>query len=268
MRGARRWVAAGLAVVAVAIVAFVVAQGGGGGSTPLNAIAKAAEVTQHVPGGHSLIKATVTAAGSPEGLTETGSMDFDDQGRAEGTLSIRGHSTGKEAELAVVVEGEKAYVSSDVLDSITEGKKWMEVDYSKAVKGADTSSPAESGPQAGLKLLEKVQGAEEVGKEEVEGVPTTHYRGTFPVTEEVFGVKTNFSAPKADVWIDSQNRVRRLLIVVTGSLNKGETKTTTAEEITFTDFGRVPKIEAPPQSEVFDATSELESKVQEAAAGN
>lgn len=45
-RPARRWIGAGLAVVVAAIAAFVVAQGGGSGSGPLNAIAKAAEVTQ------------------------------------------------------------------------------------------------------------------------------------------------------------------------------------------------------------------------------
>jgi hypothetical protein len=266
MRG-RKWVGAGIAVVIVAVAAFVVAQSGGGGDTPLNAIAKAAEVTQHVPGGRAVVKASITAADSPEGLTETGSMDFDDQGRAEGTLKVRGHSTGKEEELTVVADGTKAYVSSDALDSIPEGKKWMELDYSKAVKGANASSPAESSPQEGLKVLEKVEGVEEVGNEEIEGVPTTHYRGTLPVAEEVFGVKTNFGPPKADVWIDSQERVRRMKVVVTGSLNEGEGKTTTEEELTFTEFGRVPKIEAPPEEEVFDATSEIESKVREAANG-
>ena len=50
-RRTRRWVGAGLAVVVIAIVAFVVAQGGGSGGGPLNAIAKAAEVTQREPGG-------------------------------------------------------------------------------------------------------------------------------------------------------------------------------------------------------------------------
>lgn len=35
----------------------------------------------------------------------------------------------------------------------------------------------------------------------------------------------------------------------------------------FVEFGRVPKIELPPTDEVFNATGEIESQVQEAAAG-
>jgi LppX_LprAFG lipoprotein len=267
MAGGKRWIGAGLAVVVIAVVAFVVAQGGGDGGGPLNAIAKAAEVTQRVPGGHADLKATVTSSTSPEGLTETGTMAFDQGGRAEGTLTVRGHSTGKEVELTVIADGPKVYASSDALDSIPEGKKWMGIDYSAAVKGMG-SSPAEAGPQEGLKVLERVQGSEEVGKEDVDGVSTTHYRGTFPATEEVFGVKNHFSAPRADVWIDSQDRVRRMRIVITGSLNEGEGSTTVEEDIDFTDFGRVPKIELPPADEVFDATSEIESQVQSAAEGD
>jgi hypothetical protein len=268
VRGGKRWIGAGVAVVVVAVVAFVIAQSGGGGNTPLNAIAKAAEVTQHVPGGHAVVKATVTAAGSAEGFTESGSMAFDDHGGAEGTLNVTGNTTGKEVEATVIVEGTKVYTSSEAIDSLPAGKKWMELDYSKAVKGTTASSPAESSPQAGLKILEKVQGVEEVGTEDIEGVATTHYRGTLPVAEEVFGVKTNFSAPETDVWIDPQNRVRRMRLVVTGSLSKGQPNITSEEEITFVDFGRIPKIEAPPQEEVFDATNEIESKVQEAAKAN
>jgi hypothetical protein len=204
---------------------------------------------------------------SRSGITEDGTMTFDDQGHAEGTLNLKGDTTGKEIEASVIVDGTKAYMSSDALDSLPEGKKWMGLDYSKAVKGAATASPAEGSPVEGLKVLEKVEGAEEVGKQEIEGVSTTHYRGDFPLTDEIFGVKTHFSAPRADVWIDSQDQVRRMKVVVTGSLNEGEGKTTTEEETTFAEFGRVPKIEAPPQSEVFDATGEIESQVQEAANG-
>jgi hypothetical protein len=264
----RKWIGAALAVVIVAVVAFVVAQSGGGGGGPLNAIAKAAEVTQREPGGHATIKASVTSSTTPEGITETGSMVFDESGKAEGTMTARGHSTGKELELTVVADGTKSYISGDALDSIPEGKKWMELDYSKAVKGLSSSDPVQGGPQEGLKVLEHVEGAEEIGKEEIEGVPTTHYRGTLPAAEEVFGVKTHFGAPHADVWIDSQGRVRRVRLVVTGSLNKGEGAITTEEDITFTDFGRVPAIEVPPADEVFDATGEIESKIQSAAEGN
>lgn len=268
MHGGRKWIGLGLAVVVIAVVAFVVAQGGGSGGTPLNAIAKAAEVTQREPGGRANLRAEITVANSAEGILETGTMDFEDNGRAAGTLTVRGLSNGKEATITSIADGTTSYVSSDDLDTTPDGKKWRKIDLAGAAKLQGGSSPVQGGPQEGLNVLERAQDAEEVGKEAVDGVPTTHYRGTFPATEEVFGVKAHFSAPRADVWVDSQDRVRRMRIVVTGSLNEGEDPATMEMEFNFVEFGRVPKIELPPADEVFDATGELESSVQEAAEGS
>ena len=72
----RRWVATGVAAVVIVLVVFVVAQGNDGGSSPLNAIAKAADVTQRVAGGRAVIHATVTVSNTPEGLTESGIDGF------------------------------------------------------------------------------------------------------------------------------------------------------------------------------------------------
>src|ERR1700742_4214946 len=101
-RARRRWIGAGVAVVVLAIVVFAVAQGGGSGGGPLNAIAKAAEVTQREPGGHATIHATVTSSTTPEGITVNGSMIFDDSGRARGAMTTRGHSTGREIKFLAV----------------------------------------------------------------------------------------------------------------------------------------------------------------------
>jgi hypothetical protein len=268
MRGGRKWIGAGLAVVVIAIAAFVLAQGGGGGSSPLNAIAKAAEVTQHEPGGHAEIEARVTTS-TGEGITESGAMTFDDSGKAEGTLTARGQSTGKEVEITSISSGTTAYMTSDAFGSLPEGKKWMEIDFSKAVKGQASPAPTQgSSPQEGLKILEHVDGVEKLGEEDVNGVPTTHYSGTFPATEEVFGAKVDYSAPRVDVWVDAQDRVRRMKIAVTTSVKESEGPTHTEMTIDYTDFERVPKIEVPAADEVFDITGEIESKVQEEAEGN
>lgn len=265
MRGGRKWIGAGLAVVVVAIAVFALAQGGGNGGGPLNAIAKAAEVTQREPGGHAAIEATVTSSTTPEGVTETGSMTFDDTGKTEGTLKVRGRSTGKEVELTTITDGLTSYVSSDALDSLPEGKKWMELDLSSAtVKGQGAPAPTEASPREGLKILERVEGAKKIGKEEVDGVPTTHYTGSFPPAEEVFGVKVDSSPPRVDVWIDGQDRVRRMKTAVTTSVNEGEGPVDTEITIDYVDFGRVPKIELPPANEVLNVTGKVESEVQAA----
>lgn len=267
-RRGRRWIGAGLAVVVIVIVAFVVAQGGDSGGGPLNAIAKAAEVTQREPGGRALFQSIVTSATTPEGFTETGSLIFDDRDRSRGAFTVRGHTNGREVKGLAIGDGTKSYVSSDQLESLSEGKKWVELDFSSAVKGLGTSASPDAGPKEGLKILERVQGAEEIGKEDIDGVPTTHYRGTLPTSEEVFGVKLHVSALHTDVWIDAQDRVRRMQIVVSGTVGESELSTTTDMTINFVEFGRVPKIGLPDPGEVFNATSEFESNLQSAAEGN
>jgi hypothetical protein len=264
--GARRWIGLGLAVVIVAVVVVVIAQSGGSGSSPLNAIAKAAEVTQREPGGRAVIKATITSVATPEGITESGTMTFDENGRARGELTVSVPATGKEVSLVTVVDGTDSYTSSDSLDdSLPEGKKWMELNLAAAAKGASQADPVSGGPTEGLKILERVQDSEEIGKEDIDGVPTTHYRGTLPTTDEVFGVKASYSALDIDVWIDAQDRVRRMSLDVSGSV--GGQKSRTQMSIDYVEFGRVPKIEVPPADEVFDATKLIESQVQSQAEG-
>jgi hypothetical protein len=104
-----------------------------------------------------------------------------------------------------------------------------------------------------------------VGKEVIQGVPTTHYHGTLPTATEVFGVKTHYSASDLDVWIDGQDRVRRMQAVITGGAGEEGIETTTEMTIDYVEFGRVPAIAPPPAGEVFDGTSKLESQVQSAA---
>jgi hypothetical protein len=269
-RRPRRWLGAGLAVVVVAvIVIFAVAQGGGSGSGPLDAIAKAAEVTQREPGGHALLEASILNTSTPEGIMETGSMIFDDRGMARGVISVKGRSTGKEVKALVIGKGTTSYTSSEAFESLPEGKKWLEIDIRAGSGDAASTGPSASSPKEGLKLLEGVNGAEEVGKEDVRGVPTTHYRGTITAPEEVFGVKVHVSAMNVDVWIDGQERVRRIEMAYSTAVDGAEdSATTTKITINYVSFGRVPKIELPNPDEVFNATSEVESDLQSATEGH
>jgi hypothetical protein len=254
-------------VVVIAVVAFLVAQGGGSGGGPLNAIAKAAEVTQREPGGHATIDATIESSTTPEGISETGPMIFDDRGRAEGTFTVKGLSTGREVTITTIADGTTSYTSSPSLDSIPEGKKWVEVDASSAT--SKTGAPPANGPKEGLKVLESVEEAEKVGEEDVDAVPTSHYRGTFPHAEEVFGVKVDVSEPEIDVWIDGQERVRRMQVSLKSAVRGVENSAATTDiTIDYESFGRVPKIEVPPANDIFNGTSELESNLQSAGEGN
>jgi hypothetical protein len=255
-----------LAVAVVVPIIFVLEQAGGGGSGPLDAIAKAAEATQREAGGHALIHATVTASDTPEGITEAGSIVFENGGRARGTLVVRGHTTGRRAKIQVIADGTTSYTRSDLFSSLPEGRKWVKVDFSSA--GSGSSLPADRGPTEGLKLLEEMDGAEEIGKEDIRGVATTRYRGTLPVSEnEVFGVEVQVSPPQIEAWIDAGGRVRRMTVIVSGSVEGEEGSTTTDIAVDFLDFGPVSKIELPEQDEIYDATGRIESKLRSSAEG-
>jgi len=252
-----------LAVAVVVLVVFALGQAGGGGSGPLDAIAKAAEATQHEPGGHALIHATVTASGTPEGITEHGSMAFENGGRARGTLLIRGHATGRRARAQVIVDGTTSYASSDQVP-LPEGRKWAKIDFSSA--GSNSSVPADGGPEEGLKLLEEMDGAKEVGKEDIRGVATTRYRGALSISEKkVFGVEVQVSPPQIEVWIDAMDRVRRMTVNISDSVNVMEGSATTDITVDFLDFGPVSKIELPKQDEIYDATGRVESNFRSSA---
>jgi hypothetical protein len=268
MRGGKRWIGAGVAVVVIAVIAFIVAQSGGSGSTPLNAIAKAAEVTQREPGGHAVLRISATPGDGSEGLVETGALTFDDHDRSRGMMTVKAGASGKEATMVVAAEGVTSYVKSEAFGSLPDGKKWVELDFSSLADKEGSPVPAASGgPEEGLQTLEKVKDAHRVGMEEIRGVPTTHYRGTLPPAAEVFGVKTHASALVVDVWIDAQDRIRRMEATVSTAAKADEPPTTTEMSIDYVDFGQVPEIEMPSQDEVLNLTSEIEAKVQEAANG-
>jgi LppX_LprAFG lipoprotein len=260
-RRRRWWIGAGATVVVLVVVAVVLAGGSGSGGGPLNAIAKAAEVTQREPGGHATIDVTIESSTTPVVVTEKGPMTFDDRGRAEGTFAANVVPGGHEVTITTIADGTKSYTSSTALDSIPEGKKWIEVDGPTAA--SKTGAPAANGPEEGLKTLEAVEGAEEVGEEDVDGVPTTHYRGTFPHVSEAFGVKVDVSEPKVDVWIDAQERVRRMQMSLKSALSGVEDSAATTDvTIDYESFGRVPKIEVPSADEVFNGTGKIESELQ------
>lgn len=262
-RRGRRWLAAGLAVGAVAIGVFVLAQAGGGGNGPLDAIARAAESTQREAGGHAVLHATVTTSDKSEGISENGSLIFENGGRTRGTLMVRGLSNGRRVKAEVIADGTTSYTSSDQLDSLPDGAKWIKLDLSSAAGSG--SLPADGSPQEGLKLLKQMDDAQELGKEDIRGVSTTHYRGTLPVSvQKVFGVDVQISPPRVEVWIDARGRVRRLKAIVSGSA-QGQGGSTADLTMDFVDFGPVPKIELPKDDEVFDITSRVESEVKSSA---
>ena len=55
------------------------------------------------------------------------------------------------------------------------------------------------------------------------------YRGTITAPEEVFGVKVHVSAMNVEVWIDAQERVRRMQMSYSTAVDGVEGMTTTTK---------------------------------------
>jgi hypothetical protein len=179
-------------------------------------------------------------------------------------VGVRGHTTGRLARVQVIADGTTSYTRSDQLSSLPEGRKWVKIDFSST--DSSSSLLADGGPKEGLKLLEQLDGAEEIGKEDIRGVASTRYRGTLSVSaREVFGVEVQVSPPHVEVWIDAWGRVRRMTVIISGSVVGEKGSTTTDVTMDFFDFGPVSKIDLPKQDEIYDATGRVESKFRSSA---
>ncbi len=89
----------------------------------------------------------------------------------------------------------------------------------------------------------------EVGTEEVRGVPTTHYRFDLaaPAVPKQLIAMGTFTKPKAgttEIWVDAQQRLRRLVQSTEDSSDYLMTE--------YFDFGAPVTIEAPPSDQVMD----------------
>ncbi|MBS1845883.1 MAG: hypothetical protein JST53_15825 [Actinobacteria bacterium] len=243
-----RWIAAVLLVVFIAGGIPLTQQGGDGGG-PLNAMAKAAEVTQSEPGGHIVVHGLIVKPGEPNPLPLTGRMVYDSEDRTRGYMTVPDPKTGGKVKFLMAAAGTHIYISSELLGSLPGGRKWMGLDF-RSTPGSSSTVGANDSAEQGFKMLEEAGDVRKVGEERVLGVETTHYRGTLNHSDG----ESSGGHPQIEGWIDGQERVRRVRIV--GSPSRSNLDMT----MDFFDFGKVPPITMPDPSEVFDATSLVEDE--------
>jgi hypothetical protein len=245
-------------IAAVLLVVFIaggilLTQQGGDGSGPLNAMAKAAEVTQNEPGGHIAVHGLITVPDAPKPLPLTGKMVYDREERSRGYMTVPDPKTGGRMKFLMAAAQNHVYISSELFGSLPGGRKWMGLDF-PSTPGSTSMAGANDSAQQGFKMLEEAGDVERVGEERILGVETTHYRGALGGSDA-----KSSDRPQIEAWIDSQERVRRMRIV--GSPSRSNLDMT----MDFFGFGKVPPVTMPDPSEVFDASSLVED---EAASAN
>ena len=248
-RRRRLWpVVVGLSVLVIALAVFAWPGGDGDGVGPLNAVAKAAEKTRSEPGGRAAMHATLTSPTGSE-IPMTGRIVFDDEAdRSRGVVTFPNPHADGLVTLEAVTDGSAMYMRSNTFGSLPGGREWMGLDLPTA-EGSESPLPAGSDAQGELTILEGIGDVRKLGQEDVRGVATTRYRGTIGASDEENEPLT------VEVWIDADERVRRMRMVSSQPGKGGEGPTTSDMRMDFFDFGPVPAIEVPDSSEVFDATN-------------
>jgi len=216
----------------------------------------------------------VTVAGTSFTVAAEGVVDFDHD-RAALTVEQQGVPP-----LETVADGTTVYLRSpQVAATLGVGTPWAAVDVARvgARSGTDLEVLRTSGTDAAsdLDLLQGAAEVEVLGDEEVAGAETTHYRGTIDLREAVeqAGAVADRSAFEQfvdslgvddlpiDVWLDGEDRVRRLRYELPTTPEEGTSATVTLE---LSDFGIDEAVAVPSPGEVTDVTDRL---LQEGRAG-
>lgn len=131
------------------------------------------------------------------------------------------------------------------------GKTWLKVEASAVLgeQGAAGMNAGNNDPTAGLKSLKWASNVTKVGREDVNGKSSVHYRATVPV-DKLGDLKAMFGAVGAggatelvsDVWVDDKGMPSRL----------NQTVGTVTVDIDFLSFGVAKDIAVPPAADTAD----------------
>ncbi len=266
------------------MLAAAAALAGCGGEDASVEVAEAAERTAEVQSARVDVQGTVEGPGLPGPATfeASGAVDNERQvGEVEfEEFEIPGAPSVLPADALqgqVVFEELTIYMRLPILTGqLPQGKEWLKLDLQDALSGqgvdlAQLSQVGQSNPTAALRQLEAVSDdLDELGEEEVRGVPTTHYRATVDLNrypdvvpeEEREAVEASVRALidltgtetiPTEVWVDDEGLVRRFSQSYSYEMPPaGEVSQTQTLELY--DFGTDVEVEIPPADRVFDAT--------------
>lgn len=217
--------------------------------------------------------------GAPGGsFTMEGTGEFD-QAEKVGAMTIAVGGAGERFEIEMRFFDDLLYMDMGAMAAAAGAPtRWVSVDLSSIPGNAGmfgSASPGTSDPSQFLEMLRGAGKAEVVGREDVRGVPTTHYAARVSIQdaldasagedreglEEMLaglgsgGDLAALSMP-VEVWIDEAGLPRRLTLTldlggITPEVPAGATMTVTMEMF---DFGADVGIERPPAGEVTDMT--------------
>jgi hypothetical protein len=242
----------------LALCALALLSGCGGG-VDASLLATAVRNTEAAGGAEIAMRMEMDMPGMDQPYVVTGSGVEDTKGRR---AHFKMESVPGLGELEAVSEGFTMYMRSELFGKAF-GKDWMKLDLERTSKamGLDLGSMGQMGQGTSeqLRMLGQVSdGVKDEGRETVVGVEATHYSATVDLRKypgqnvDKLIELTGESEFPMDVWIDDEQRVRRLEWEQT--LRQGGVEAHMKAIAEYVRFGVPVDIDIPDADDVFDAT--------------
>ena len=271
-----------------ALAATPLAAGCGADDLKPEAVAEAAQATREARTARVGMSVTMSGFGVPVPLTVKGRgtsaldsarMDLTfDLGPLLGLAGVEGDGATR-----MVVLGKDVFVRPPAVDGVDlpAGAEWVGVDLARTLEamGIDAEgfgALVNADPGAQLRALTSAKSMKEVGEEELGGVATTHFRGTVrardliaelpadrrrraqEALDELLATSPGGDLPQAvDVWVDGDERIRRMRQRVTAPAQDGVPGGRADVTVDYSAFGTPLTAKAPPEGDVYDATKAI-----------
>ncbi|MEV7792803.1 DUF1396 domain-containing protein [Streptomyces sp. NPDC087512] len=234
--------------------------------TPAAAVAKAAENTE----GLTSLRYRLTGRTPEEGRVEA-EAGMQLKPTVAMSMKMKAPDRGADATAEIRLVDKALYINGGAeAAKEMDGKSWIKFDL--AAMGADQElnelgglSQADRNPAAESTFLTAADDVEKVGTETVDGVGTTHYKGTVSLAALEKSLEGEDKATRdqrgksieqyekmgvdkltMDMWIDGEDQAKQFRM--RGDADKGPLDMT----ITFLDFDEPVKVTAPPAGETVD----------------
>lgn len=274
------------ALTAGALVGAAAAISGCGAASTIDPVAQAATVSTSTPGYQMKFALAFTSPQLPTAITATGNGAIDARDRAgDVTFAMNAGNNpalkqafgGSTVRFQEVFKGTTFYVKLPHLpgSKLPADKPWLKVDLAKAsgIPGlsALANNPVSSDPSQMLSYLRASGSVKKVGSDVINGVSTTHYHATVELSKvpDSLPAASRATAKQAiatiekltglrqmpvDAWVDSNNLVRRMRIMLAESIAPA-VKINTLMTIDITKYGPQPAPVLPSADQVNDVSS-------------
>ena len=195
----------------------------------------------------------------------------------------------------VLLDGRRGYVDPPAIEGLElpGGATWVAVDLKEAAQalGIDAEGLGDLmhlSPEQQLAALEAAGSVKEVGEDEIDGVRTTHLRGTLTLRDyaEALPAERRRQLDKAirqiariagedpeyldqptptEMWVDEDARIRRMVQKSAVPAQKGAPAGSMHITTEFDDFGTPLELDLPEGSDVWEATDQLARALRDVA---